>query len=122
MVQLEKYHLISQEYLLSIPYLCQIYHLLNLKHLESVHGFSLNNLKVVDVRQLEATAIGEIITFQTILDSPFNLLRIWRQAVVEGELILHLSTGQKPEKCKIPRTSGSCPLLVIRDRSWRIEG
>ncbi len=89
MLQLEKYHLISQEYVLSVPYLCQIYHLLNLKHLESVHGFSLNNLKVVDVSQIETTTIGGAIKFQTVLDSPFNVLRIWRQPVVEVGLTLH---------------------------------
>jgi len=89
MLQLEKYHLISQEYLLSIPYLCQIYHLLNLKHLESTHSFSLNGLKIVDVSQFETTEIGGVIKFQTVLDSPLNLLRIWRQPIVEVELILH---------------------------------
>ena len=89
MLQLEKYHLISQEYVLSVPYLCQMYHLLNLKHLESVHGFSLNNLKVLDVSQIEATTIGGAIKFQTVLDSPFNVLRIWRQPVVEVGLTLH---------------------------------
>jgi hypothetical protein len=89
MLQLEKYHLITQEYFLPIPYLCQIYHLLNLKHLESVHGFSLNNLKVVDVSQLETTAIGGTIKFQTVLDSSPNVLSMLRQPVVEAELTLH---------------------------------
>ncbi len=89
MQQLEKYHLISQAHILPMPYLCQIYHLLNLRHLESVHGFSLSGLKIVNVSQLEATAIGGAIKFQTVLNSPFNLLRIWRQPVVEAELILH---------------------------------
>lgn len=89
MLQLEKYHLISQEYLLPIPYLCQIYHLLNLKHLESTHCFSLNGLKIVDVSQFETTASGGAIKFQTVLESPLNLLRMWRQPVVEVELILH---------------------------------
>jgi hypothetical protein len=88
MLQLERYHLITQEYFLPIPYLCQIYHLLNLKHLESVHGFSLNHLKVVDVSQLEPTAIGGVIKFQTVLDSP-NLLSLVRRPVVEVELTLH---------------------------------
>jgi hypothetical protein len=89
MLQLDEYHLISQEYVLPIPYLCQIYHLLNLKHLESVHSFSLNGLKVADVSQLEATAIGGSIKFKTILNSSLNILRIWRQPVVEVELTLH---------------------------------
>lgn len=89
MHQLEKYHLISQAHILPMPYLCQIYHLLNLRHLESVHSFSLSGLKIVNVSQLEATAIGGAIKFQTVLNSPFNLLRIWRQPVVEVELILH---------------------------------
>ena len=89
MLQLEKYHLISQEHLLPIPYLCQIYHLLNLKHLESTHCFSLNGLKIVDVSQFETTASGGAIKFQTVLESPLNLLRMWRQPVVEVELILH---------------------------------
>ncbi len=89
MVQLEKYHLITQEYVLPIPYLCQIYHLLNLKHLESVHGFSLNNLKVTDVRQFEPTSSGGIIKFQTVLNSSLNVLQVVRQPIVEVALILH---------------------------------
>ena len=55
MLQLKKYHKISQEYVLPIPYVCQIYHLLNLKHLEQVHGLSLNGLKVGNVSQIEVT-------------------------------------------------------------------
>lgn len=89
MHQLEKHHLISQAHILPIPYLCQIYHLLNLKHLESIHSFSLNGLKVLNVSQFETTTIGGVIKFQTVLDSPLNLLRIWRQPVVEVELTLH---------------------------------
>jgi len=89
MHQLEKYHLISQAHILPIPYLCQIYYLLNLKHLESIHSFSLNGLKILNVSQFETTTIGGVIKFQTVLDSPLNLLRIWRQPVVEVELILH---------------------------------
>lgn len=89
MLKLEKYHLISQEYVLQVPYLCQIYHLLNLKHLESIHRFSLNGLKIINVSPLEATANGGTLKFQTILVSPINLLRIWRQPIIEVELILH---------------------------------
>lgn len=89
MLQLEKHHLISQEYILPIPYICQIYHLLNIRHLESIHGFSLNGLKVVSVSEFQSITIGGAIKFQTILDSPLNLFRIWRQPVVEVELILH---------------------------------
>ncbi len=89
MLQLEKYHLITQEYTLPIPYLCQIYHLLNLKHLESVHGFSLNNLKVIDVSQFEATTIGGSLKFQTVLEASPNVLSLVRQPVVEVELTLH---------------------------------
>jgi hypothetical protein len=87
--KLKKRHMISQEYILPFPYLCQIYHLLNLKHLETIHRFSLNNLKIVDISYFQPTAIGGIIKFQTILDSPVNPLRIWRQAIVEVDLILH---------------------------------
>lgn len=89
MLQLEKYHLITQEYVLPIPYLCQIYHLLNLKHLESVHAFSLNNLKVIDVGPFEATAIGGSLKFQTVLEASPNVLSLVRQPVVEVELTLH---------------------------------
>jgi hypothetical protein len=89
MLQIERYHLITQEYILPIPYLCQIYHLLNLKHLESVHSFSLNHLKVTDISQFEPTTSGGIIKFKTILNSSFNLLKVFRQAVVEVELTLH---------------------------------
>ncbi|MEH2156279.1 hypothetical protein [Nostoc sp.] len=88
-LQLRKLHMISQEYTLPFPYICQIYHLLNLKHLETVHRFSLNNLKILNVSQFQTTNVGGKITFQTILDSPANPLRIWRQPTVEVDLILH---------------------------------
>lgn len=86
---LKKRHMISQEYILPFPYLCQIYHLLSLKHLETVHKFSLNNLKVINVSYVQPTEIGGIIKFETILDSPINALKIWRQPIVEVDLILH---------------------------------
>ncbi len=89
MLELQEYHLISQEYLLPFPYLCQIYHLLNLKHLESIHHFSLNNLRIVQVSHSQPTDIGGIIKFKTALKSPLNALRIWRQPLVEVGLILH---------------------------------
>jgi len=89
MLELQNQHKISQEYILPFPYICQIYHLLNLKHLENVHNFSLNNLKVIDVNYIRATDIGGMVKFQTVLDSPVNALRIWRQPVVEAGLILH---------------------------------
>ena len=89
MLQLNKHHIISQSYILPIPYLCQIYHLLNLKHLESVHNFSLNGLKIGNIGQLEKTATGGSLKFETTLSSSLNILKIWRQPVVEVELILH---------------------------------
>jgi hypothetical protein len=89
LLELQEQHMISQEYILPFPYLCQIYHLLNLKHLETIHNFSLNNLKVINVSDFEPTASGGIIRFQTILDSPVNPLRIWRSPVVEVDLTLH---------------------------------
>lgn len=88
-VELKKRHMISQEYILPFPYLCQIYHLLNLKHLETIHKFSLNNLRILSVSDFEATNYGGIIKFNTLLDSPVNALRIWRQPIVEVDLILH---------------------------------
>jgi hypothetical protein len=89
MLELQDQHMISQEYILPFPYICQIYHLLNLKHLETIHNFSLNNLKVIGVSQLQPTPIGGMVKFQTVLDSPVNALRIWRQPIVEVGLILH---------------------------------
>ncbi|MBW4474663.1 MAG: hypothetical protein KME45_30440 [Stenomitos rutilans HA7619-LM2] len=89
MAELQKQHMIRQEYVLPFSYVCQIYHLLNLKHLESVHSFSLNNLRVIQVNHMQTTDIGGVVKFQTMLDSPFNALRIWRQPVVEVELTLH---------------------------------
>lgn len=89
MRQLQRFHLIRQEYVLPFPYLAQIYHLLNLKHLEDIHSFSLNNLRVIQVSDFQATAIGGVIKFQTRLESSLNALRIWRQPIVEVELILH---------------------------------
>jgi hypothetical protein len=88
-LQLKRLHMISQEYILPFPYICQIYHLLNLKHLETVHRYSLNNLRILSISQFETTNVGGKITFQTILDSPANPLRIWRQPTVEVDLILH---------------------------------
>lgn len=89
MMELQRYHLIGREYVLPFPYLCQIYHLLNLKHLETVHSFSLSNLKVVGVDKFQPTVTGGKLKFQTALDSPFNILRLWRQDTVEVELTLH---------------------------------
>jgi hypothetical protein len=89
MLELDKHHIISQSYVLPIPYLCQIYHLLNLKHLESVHDFSLNGLKIGNIGQLEKTATGGSLKFETTLNPSLNLLKIWRQPVVEVELTLH---------------------------------
>lgn len=89
MLQLNRHHIISQSYVLPIPYLCQIYHLLNLKHLESVHNFSLNGLKIGNIGQLEPTATGGSLKFETTLNPSLNLLKIWRQPVVEVELTLH---------------------------------
>ncbi|MDX2099381.1 MAG: hypothetical protein SFW36_16505 [Leptolyngbyaceae cyanobacterium bins.59] len=89
MEELQDRHLIGQEYTLSFPYLCQIYHLLNLKHLESVHSFSLGNLKVLTVNHTETTDIGGTVRFQTTVDSALNALRIWRQPIVEAGLTLH---------------------------------
>lgn len=89
MVQLQEQHIIQQNYVLPFPYQCQIYHLLNLKHLETIHSFSLNNLKVINVIHTQATKCGGKVKFQTVLDSPFNVLRIWRQPMVEVNLTLH---------------------------------
>ncbi|HHP7243840.1 MAG TPA: hypothetical protein ACFE0H_04055 [Elainellaceae cyanobacterium] len=87
--ELSEQHMIGQDYILPFPYVCQIYHLLNLKHLEDIHGLSLSNLKVVGVGAFQPTDGGGRLKFQTVLESPFNVLRIWRQPIVEVELILH---------------------------------
>jgi hypothetical protein len=89
MLQLHKHHIISQSYVLPIPSLCQVYHLLNLKHLESVHNFSLKGLKIGSIGKLEKTATGGSLKFETTLNSSLNVLKFWRQPVVEVELILH---------------------------------
>jgi hypothetical protein len=89
MYELQQNHLISQEYLLPFPYVCQIYHLLNLKHLEHTHSFSLGNLKVINVSAFHPTHFGGSLKFQTVLDSQVNILKIWRQPIVEVELVLH---------------------------------
>jgi hypothetical protein len=89
MLQLNTHHIISQSYVLPIPYICQIYHLLNLKHLESVHNFSLKGLKIGNIGQLEKTATGGSLKFETTLNPDLNILKIWRQPVVEVELTLH---------------------------------
>ena len=88
MLELDRDRAIGQEYTLPIPYLCQIYHLLNLKHLEVVHGFSLNGLKISSIDLFETTNTGGTIKFKTVLVSSLNFLRIWRQPVVDVELTL----------------------------------
>jgi hypothetical protein len=89
MKELQRFHLIRQEYILPFPYLAQIYHLLNLKHLEDIHSFSLNNLRVIKVSDFQNTSIGGVIKFETMLEPSLNALRIWRRPIVEVELILH---------------------------------
>ncbi|HEY9696244.1 MAG TPA: hypothetical protein V6D10_03210 [Trichocoleus sp.] len=89
MRELHEKHVISQGYILPFPYVCQIYHLLNLKHLENVHSLSLGNLRIVQVSEFQPTTIGGRVKFQTMLESPMNVLRIWRQPIVEVDLILH---------------------------------
>lgn len=87
--RLKKRHMISQDYILPFPYYCQIYHLLNLKHLETIHKFSLNSLKVLSISHFQPTSIGGVIKFTTMLQPNINVLRFLRQPVVEVDLILH---------------------------------
>jgi hypothetical protein len=89
MGELQDKHMISQRYNLPFPHLCQIYHLLNLRHLETIHKFSLNNLKISGVGSQQLTDVGGTIKFETTLNSPLNLLRLWRQPVAEVDLKLH---------------------------------
>lgn len=89
MLELKEQHLIGQVYNLPFPYLCQIYHLLNLKHLESVHRMSLGNLKVIGINGVNPTDTGGTLKFQTILENSVNVLKMWRQPIVEVELVLH---------------------------------
>lgn len=79
----------QQSFRLPFPYLCQIYHLLNLKHLEDIHRFSLGNLKVIKVSHFRETRAGGQIRFKTVLDSPFNVLRLWRDPSVDVDLTIH---------------------------------
>jgi hypothetical protein len=88
MHELRQHHAIRQLHVLPFPYISQIYHLLNLKHLESVHSFSLNNLKITQVSGTHSTRAGGSIKFDTVLSSPANVLNIWRQRQVEVELKL----------------------------------
>ncbi|MBD2109164.1 hypothetical protein [Nodosilinea sp. FACHB-13] len=82
-------YIAQQTYRLPFPYLCQVYHLLNVQHLEDIHRFSLGNLKVIKVSDFQATQEGGKIRFETMLDSPFNVLRMWRNPVVEVDLTIH---------------------------------
>ncbi|NJL45356.1 MAG: hypothetical protein HC922_05670 [Leptolyngbyaceae cyanobacterium SM2_3_12] len=79
----------QQTYRLPFSHRCQIYHLLNLKHLEDIHRFSLGNLKVTKVSYFKRTQSGGCMRFKTVLDSPLNILRLWREPRVEVDLILH---------------------------------
>lgn len=79
----------QQSYRLPFSHRCQIYHLLNLKHLEEIHRFSLGNLKVTKVSDFRRTQTGGSLRFKTVLDSPMNILRLWREPSVEVDLILH---------------------------------
>lgn len=110
MLELQKYHLISQEYVLPFSYLSQIYHLLNLKHLETVHRFSLSGLKVIKASHFRSTNTGGILKFQTILASSVNALRIWRQPIVEVGLVLHTSYTVE---LRIPVYNGKMIVVVF---------
>jgi len=88
MRELRQHHTIRQLHTLPFPYISQIYHLLNLKHLESVHSFSLNSLRITQVSGTQVTTTGGSIRFDTVLSSPANVLNIWRQRQVEVELKL----------------------------------
>jgi hypothetical protein len=79
----------QQSYRLPYPFICQIYHLLNLKHLEDVHRLSLGNLKVTKIDDFRATHRGGQLRFRTRLDSPFNVLRLWRNHSVDVDLTIH---------------------------------
>jgi hypothetical protein len=89
MVELKRHHIVSQLHVLPFPYLSQIYHLLNLKHLETVHGNSLGRLKVTDIKDFQSTPLGGSVKFRTIISSPFNILKIWRQSAIDVRLTLH---------------------------------
>jgi hypothetical protein len=89
LLELQDRHVIGHYYTLPYPYLSQIYHLLNLKHLETVHSMSLGSLKIVDVCSFQLTPLGGSIKFRTALDSPINLLKIWRSPIADVELTLH---------------------------------
>jgi hypothetical protein len=87
---LDKTECIAQKaYRLPYPFICQIYHLLNLKHLEDIHRFSLGNLKVLNVSHFRKTRVGGQLRFKTMLDSPLNILRMWRSPTVDVDLIVH---------------------------------
>lgn len=79
----------QKSYRLPFPFICQIYHLLNLKHLEEIHRFSLGNLKVLKVSHFHKTQVGGRLRFKTVLDSPLNVLRLWRSPSVDVELTIH---------------------------------
>ncbi|HZG40266.1 MAG TPA: hypothetical protein VEZ50_16430 [Nodosilinea sp.] len=79
----------QQSYRLPFPYLCQVYHLLNVKHLEDIHRFSLGNLRVIKISHFHKTQTGGEIRFKTVLDSPFNVLRMWRDPSVDVDLTIH---------------------------------
>ncbi len=89
MSELQDQHIISQAYVLPYPYLCQIYHLLNIKHLETIHSFSLGDLRIVNVNSCAPTSLGGRVRFSTVLNSPLSLIKAWRQPIVEVELTLH---------------------------------
>jgi hypothetical protein len=79
----------QKSYRLPYPFICQIYHLLNLKHLEEIHRFSLGNLKVLKVSHFRKTQAGGQLRFKTMLDSPLNVLRLWRSPSVDVDLTIH---------------------------------
>lgn len=79
----------QQSYRLPYPFICQIYHLLNLKHLEDVHRLSLGNLKITKIGHFHKTQKGGQLRFRTMLDSPFNVLRLWRNHSVDVDLTIH---------------------------------
>ncbi len=125
----------QKSYRLPYPHICQIYHLLNLKHLEEIHRFSLGNLKVLQVSHFQKTKEGGKLRFKTVLDSPFNVLRLWRNPSVEVDLTIHsphqieLKVPTYGEKCirvlfnVLPLNAGEHQLLIqmFSDLQWPKE-
>jgi hypothetical protein len=88
MKELDEKHLISLDFKLNYDWKVQMYHLLSINHLKEFHK-TLNGLTILGVNSYEKSQTGGSISFDTVTESQFKLMRIFRSNHGKVRLTLH---------------------------------